>query len=106
MPREMVGQIADPFRQDRDLDLGRTGIALLDGIFADERLFALGSDRHRWFLQRLMMRIGQRWPSSIRANATRSRSSRAPTIAPSSIPASRSLSPSVFGVPLCAWGSL
>src|SRR5438045_2074862 len=99
MRRQMVGQIADPLGQDRYLNLGRSGVALLDGIVADERLLALGSNRHRVsFLQRLMMRTGRRWPASIRATATSSRSLRAPTITPSSIRDSRSLSRSSCGV--------
>src|SRR5437763_15917963 len=43
MGAEMVGQIADALRQDRHLHLGRSGIALFGGVFADERLLALGS---------------------------------------------------------------
>src|SRR5690242_7819152 len=47
--RQMAGQVANPFAQDRHLDLGRAGIALLGAVFGDERLLALRSDRHRSF---------------------------------------------------------
>src|ERR1700694_3770803 len=47
---EVLGEVGDAFGKDRDLHLGRTGVALLDGIFVDERLLALGSNRHRTFL--------------------------------------------------------
>jgi hypothetical protein len=40
----VVGEIADALAQDGDLDLGRSGIALLRGVFCDERLLALGGD--------------------------------------------------------------
>src|SRR5690606_33868170 len=48
---EMLGEVGDAFRKDRDLDLRRTGIPRLGGIFGDERGFALGSDRHRLSLE-------------------------------------------------------
>ena len=74
MRAEMFGQVADPFRQDRDLHLGRTGFARFDGIFGDQRLLALGSNRHRdRSLQRLMTTHGRSPPFSIRASATKSR---------------------------------
>ena len=34
---EMLGQIVDALRQDRDLDFGRTGVALVAGMFLDQR---------------------------------------------------------------------
>src|SRR5438132_7948385 len=45
--RQVAGEIANPLAQDGHLDLGRPGVALLRAVFGDERLFALGSDRHR-----------------------------------------------------------
>src|ERR1700730_1705907 len=48
MRAEMIGQVADALRQDRHLNLGRAGVVIFRTIFADQRLFALGSDRHRF----------------------------------------------------------
>src|SRR5271165_3923254 len=45
--RQVAGKIANPLAQDGHLDLGRPGVTLLRAVFGDERLFALGSDRHR-----------------------------------------------------------
>src|SRR6266478_9604187 len=45
--RQVAGEIANPLAQDGHLDLGRPGVALLRAVFGNERLFALGSDRHR-----------------------------------------------------------
>src|SRR6185503_9526414 len=47
---EVLGEVVDAFRQDRNLHFGRTGVALLGGIFVDERGLALGRDRHRMIL--------------------------------------------------------
>src|SRR5580704_18177304 len=47
MRLEMLGQIADPLGQDRNLDLRRAGIARLQGIVFQKRLFALCCNRHR-----------------------------------------------------------
>src|SRR5690606_14453025 len=44
---EVLGEVVDALGEDRDLHLGRTGVALLGGIFGNERGLALGSDRHR-----------------------------------------------------------
>src|SRR3954447_23522841 len=44
---EVLGEVGDALGEDRDLDLGRTGVAGLGGILSDERLLALRSDRHR-----------------------------------------------------------
>jgi len=38
---EVLGEVDDALGEDRDLDLGRTGVAGLGGIFSDERLLAL-----------------------------------------------------------------
>src|SRR5579884_1438326 len=46
MALEMLGQVVDALREDRDLDLGRTGVALALGMFLDQRLLALGGNRH------------------------------------------------------------
>src|SRR5438067_13335926 len=45
--REMIGQVADPLRQDRDLHLGGPGVTGLGRVFRNERLLALGGNRHR-----------------------------------------------------------
>src|SRR5215813_6379409 len=50
---EMVGEGVDAFRQDRNLDLGRAGIAGLGGIGLDDFRFALRGYRHRQFLSSL-----------------------------------------------------
>src|SRR6202035_1571981 len=47
MRLEMLGQIHDPLGQDRDLDLRRAGIARLQSIVFQQRLFALRRNRHR-----------------------------------------------------------
>ncbi|MNG36637.1 hypothetical protein D3C84_1237320 [compost metagenome] len=44
---EVFGQIVDAFRQDRDLDFRRPGVATLGGISLDEFRFTCGRDRHR-----------------------------------------------------------
>src|SRR5690349_10811528 len=45
---EMLGQVGDAFGEDRDLDLGRTGVALALAMLLDERLLALRCNRHRF----------------------------------------------------------
>src|ERR1700757_4023221 len=78
----MVGEVTDPLAEDGDLDLGRAGVADFGAVFGDERLLALGSDRHRFdFLQRLITRIGRRQPSSNLAKAIRAWSCHTPTTA-------------------------
>src|SRR5690606_12134033 len=49
---EVLGKVGDAFREDRDLDLGRTRIVLAGGVFLDERSLALRRNRHRAFLSR------------------------------------------------------
>src|SRR3546814_3586720 len=44
------GQVSDAFGQDRNLHFRGTGIAGLAGEFFNERLLALGRDRHRMLL--------------------------------------------------------
>jgi len=48
MAPQVIGEITDALAQDRHLDLRRSGVALLGGILDDERLLALGGDRHRF----------------------------------------------------------
>src|ERR1700760_3246250 len=43
----MLGEIVDPLRQDRDLYLGRPGVARLLGMTPDDFGFLLGRNRHR-----------------------------------------------------------
>src|SRR6516225_196733 len=47
MAPQMIGEIADALAQDRHLDLRRPGVTLFGGVLDDERMLALGSDRHR-----------------------------------------------------------
>src|ERR1700736_3606274 len=44
---EMPGEVVDAFRQDRDLNLRRAGVAGLGGIRLDDFLVAFGGNRHR-----------------------------------------------------------
>ena len=44
---EVLGEVGDAFRKDRDLDLGRTGVALGAGVVGDDFVLAFSSDRHR-----------------------------------------------------------
>ena len=44
---EMPGEVIDAFRQDRDLNLGRAGVAGLVGIRLDDFRFAFCGNRHR-----------------------------------------------------------
>src|SRR6202043_1185847 len=44
---EMPGEVVDAFRQDRDLNLGRAGVAGLVGIRLDDVRFTFGGYRHR-----------------------------------------------------------
>src|SRR4051794_3528227 len=79
---EVPGQVIDAFRQDRDLNLGRAGIAGLVGIGLDDFRFALGGNRHRQLLSllrlelavspvRLNTRLGMSSPLPISASAKR-----------------------------------
>src|SRR2546422_6221138 len=44
---EMLGQSVDPLGQERDLDLGRPGVALVGLELLDQALLAVDSQRHR-----------------------------------------------------------
>src|SRR6202790_129934 len=77
---EMPGEVVDAFRQDRDLDLGRAGVAGLVGIGLDDFRFAFGGNRHRQTLSllraglavspvRLNTRLGMSSPLPISARA-------------------------------------
>src|SRR5690606_20876511 len=44
---EVLGQVRDALGEDRDLHLGRAGIALLRRVVPDELFLASGRDRHR-----------------------------------------------------------
>src|SRR5665213_2682767 len=50
---EMPGEVVDAFRQDRDLNLGRAGVAGLVGIGLDDFRFTFGGNRHRQTLSLL-----------------------------------------------------
>src|SRR6202011_2299217 len=50
---EMSGEVIDAFRQDRDLNLGRAGVAGLVGIRLDDFRFTFGGNRHRQTLSSL-----------------------------------------------------
>src|SRR3954452_9057085 len=77
---EMPGEVIDAFRQDRDLDLGRAGVAGFVGIGLDDFRFAFGGNRHRQTLSslraglavspvRLNTRLGMSSPLPISARA-------------------------------------
>ena len=78
---EMVGEVVDAFRQDRDLNLGRAGVAGLGGIGLDDFRFAFCGNRHRQFLSlrpglavrpvRLNTRLGMISPLPTSASAKR-----------------------------------
>src|SRR5215208_6192804 len=44
---EMLGQVLNSLREDRDLDLGRPGVLGRTLMFLDKRLLALRGNRHR-----------------------------------------------------------
>src|SRR6202789_1664583 len=48
---EVTGQVGDALGENRDLDLGRPGVAHFQTILIDERGLALSGDRHRLFLK-------------------------------------------------------
>src|SRR5580698_3508661 len=77
---EMPGEVIDAFRQDRDLNLGRAGIAGLVGIGLDDFRFTFCGNRHRQTLSllrtglavspvRLNTRLGMSSPLPISARA-------------------------------------
>src|ERR1700687_763418 len=76
---EMPGEVIDAFRQDRDLNLGRAGVAGLVGISLDDLRFTFGGNRHRQILSlrpelavspvRLNTRLGMSSPLPISARA-------------------------------------
>src|SRR6476660_9599871 len=77
---EMPGEVVDAFRQDRDLNLRRAGVAGLGGIGLDDFRFAFGGNRHRQTLSslraelavspvRLNTRLGLSSPLPISASA-------------------------------------
>ena len=55
---EMLGEVVDAFRQDRDLNLGRAGIAGFVGIRLDDFRFAFRGNRHRQTLSWLRAGTG------------------------------------------------
>src|SRR5580692_34218 len=77
---EMPGEIVDAFRQDRDLNLGRAGVAGFVGIRLDDFRFTFRGNRHRQTLSllraelavspvRLNTRLGMSSPLPISARA-------------------------------------
>src|SRR3954451_1804042 len=77
---EVPGEIIDAFREDRDLNLGRAGVAGLGGVRLDDFRFAFGGNRHRQTLSwlraglavspvRLNTRLGMSSPLPISARA-------------------------------------
>src|SRR6202790_3562870 len=96
---EMPGEGVDAFRKDRDLDLGRAGVAGLVGIGLDDFRFAFGGNRHRQTLSllraglavspvRLNTRLGMSSPLPISARA-RSRPATVTQTVPLQLGASR-----------------
>jgi len=49
MALEVFGEVGNAFRQDGNLNFGRTGIVRLDCIFLDQSGFALGRNRRRTY---------------------------------------------------------
>jgi hypothetical protein len=45
---EVLGEVEDAFGEDRDLDFRRPSVALALRMFLDQRLLALGGNRHRF----------------------------------------------------------
>src|SRR6266700_2725587 len=78
---EVPGEIIDAFRQDRDLNLGRAGVAGLVGIRLDDFRLACCGNRHRQTFSlrpglatspvRLNTRLGMSSPLPISASAKR-----------------------------------
>src|SRR5215203_2286865 len=77
---EVAREIGDAFREDRNLNLGRAGVAGLVGIRLDDFRFAFGGNRHRQTLSllrpglavspvRLNTRLGMSSPLPISARA-------------------------------------
>src|SRR3977135_3830892 len=97
---EMPGEVVDAFRQDRDLNLRRAGVAGLVGIRLDDFRFAFCGNRHRQTLSfwlrpelavspvRLNTRLGMSSPLPISARA-RSRPATATYTVPRLLGASR-----------------
>src|SRR6266481_368320 len=97
---EMPGEVVDAFRQDRDLNLGRAGVAGLVGIRLDDFRFAFCGNRHRQTLSfwlrlelavspvRLNTRLGMSSPLPISARA-RSRPATVTSTVPLQLGASR-----------------
>ena len=44
---EVFGEVGDALRQDRDLNLGRAGVAGGAGVIGDDLVLAFSSNRHR-----------------------------------------------------------
>src|SRR6185437_6362039 len=76
---EVAGKVVDAFRQDRDLNLGRAGVAGLGSTRLDDFRFAFGGNRHRQILSlrpelavspvRLNTRLGMSSPLPISSRA-------------------------------------
>ena len=43
---EVIGEAVDPLRQERDLDLRRPGVALMDAELVDQALLLVDGQRH------------------------------------------------------------
>src|SRR3981081_3305696 len=70
---EMPGEVIDAFRQNRDLNLGRAGVAGLVGIRLDDFRFTFGGKRHRQTLSLLRPELAT---SPVRLNTRLGMSSR------------------------------
>ena len=46
---EVLGQVADALGEDRDLDIGGTGVALALGVVLHDFLLSFGGDRHSFY---------------------------------------------------------
>src|SRR4028119_1391438 len=67
----MLGEVQDAMREQRHLDLGRTGVAVADGILGDDLLLGLDVSRHSVAPTRVSLRgaPGHVHPGTLRSAA-------------------------------------
>lgn len=80
---KVLGQVGDPFREERDLDLGGAGISFVPGELADDVLFALRGETHCYsitpldFVRVVLAKTG----SSVNNSARSDKNSTGPPVA-------------------------
>src|SRR5690606_21329055 len=62
---QVLGQVLDAVRQERGLDLGRTGVALAGRVLRDDRLLGGGIEGHMVLLWSLRGALGPYVPGSL-----------------------------------------